>query len=121
MSNPTEFSFPLPNILTSNELIGHFHVLHMPLCWSITQAIKNEKIILGAISNIHMQNFIQSVKGFFIDLSLTSGYRNVLEELLYIVSHLPNNHWKCVAIISMSRSNGGQIEFTSSFTWCLDK
>jgi hypothetical protein len=66
-----------------------------------------------------MQKFIQSVKGFFIDLSLTPGCRNVLEELLYIVSHLPNNHWKRVAKISKSCSNGGQIEFTSSHAHSL--
>jgi hypothetical protein len=80
----------------------------------ITKAIKREEIILGATGNHHLSNFIGSVIGCVIDLSIFPRSNHVLDELYDTILHLPCTEWKRVNKISLSDPNGGQIEYTSS-------
>jgi hypothetical protein len=69
---------------------------------------------LGATGDLHLSKFICSIKGCIIDLSESSSFNHVLDELYDTILHFPSNEWKCVNKISLSDPNGGQIKYTSS-------
>lgn len=90
----------------------------------ITAAIRKEKIILGALGNNPLKNFIISAQGCLIDMSNVPSYNIVLDEIYVIVSNLPNSYWKRVQKVSMAHPYGRQIEYTSSahdslFSWMI--
>jgi hypothetical protein len=81
----------------------------------ITKALKNEQILLGATGDFHLQSFITSVHGCFIDLTIIPGYDSVLHKIYDVVKNLSGRHtWKRVNKISLSHAKGGAIEYTSS-------
>jgi hypothetical protein len=81
----------------------------------ITKAIKNEQILLGATGDSHLQTFITSLHGYFIDLTIIPGYDNVLNKIYDIIKNLSGCRcWKRVNKISLSHAKGRAIEYTSS-------
>jgi hypothetical protein len=80
----------------------------------IRKAIKDEKIILGAVGDWRLQKVVSLLNGHVMDLSHNEGYGRVLDELCAIIYNLPATHWKRVSKISRSLPKGGLIEYTSS-------
>jgi hypothetical protein len=80
----------------------------------ITQAIKNEKILIGAMGDHRIERFVKSISGFIFNLKHVQGFDTVMKALNTVVKKIPKSHWKRVAKISMSHADGGQIEYTTS-------
>jgi hypothetical protein len=80
----------------------------------IVAAIRSEKILLGAVGDQSLNNFITSVKGCVIDVTTVPQYQLVFDELNTIARNLPSNLWKRVLKISMAHLDGRPIEYTSS-------
>jgi hypothetical protein len=80
----------------------------------ITKAIRNGQIILGAIGNQQLNKFLGSIGGLLIDLTSAPQYNTALDALYQIIHNLSPRSWNRVNKISLSYSQGGQIEYTSS-------
>jgi hypothetical protein len=80
----------------------------------ITKAIRNGQIILGAIGHQQLDQFLGSIGGQLIDLTCAPQYNTSLDALYQIIDNLSPRSWNRVNKISLSYSQGGQIEYTSS-------
>jgi hypothetical protein len=59
----------------------------------ITKAIRNRKIILGAIGNQQLNEFLGSIGGLLIDLTSAPQYNTALDDLYQIIHKLSPCSW----------------------------